>query len=51
MTQKKCTGRRTNPQEIFCTDKDSFKELLRPRQRTRYYGLNFHQPVLDGEEG
>ena len=29
MTQKKCTGRRINLQEIFGADKDSFKELLR----------------------
>jgi len=29
MTQKKCTGRRINLQEIFSGDKDSFKELLR----------------------
>jgi putative transposase len=29
MTQKKCTGRRINLQEIFSADKDSFKELLR----------------------
>lgn len=29
MTQKKCTSKRINLQEIFGTDKDSFKELLR----------------------
>jgi putative transposase len=29
MTQKKCTDRRINLQEIFGADKDSFKELLR----------------------
>jgi putative transposase len=29
MTQKKCTVRRINLQEIFSADKDSFKELLR----------------------
>ncbi len=29
MTQKKCTSRRINLQEIFSADKDSFKELLR----------------------
>jgi hypothetical protein len=29
MTQKKCTGRRINLQEIFGVEKDSFKELLR----------------------
>jgi putative transposase len=29
MTQKKCTSRRIDLQEIFSADKDSFKELLR----------------------
>jgi putative transposase len=29
MTQKKCTSKRINLQEIFGADKDSFKELLR----------------------
>jgi transposase-like protein len=29
MTQKKCTGRKINLQEIFGVEKDSFKELLR----------------------
>jgi len=29
MTQKKCTDRSINLQEIFSADKDSFKELLR----------------------
>jgi hypothetical protein len=44
MTQKKCTGRRINLQEVFSGNKDSFKELLREvNSRQKVKQLNFNK--------